>query len=210
MKRKLGITSMVLGVALVLGALFLSQANQKEDFTAKENATIVMPQLVEQIQHNNTLPESETTPIVLLQKPVQLLTEEEKKMAEVEINGHLYIGYLSIPSLELELPIMSDWSYPKLKIAPCRYAGTLLGEDLVLMAHNYNSHFGRFTDLELDDTVIFTDVDGIVTHYQVVGQDILPPDSVEEMTAGAFDLTLFTCTYGGKSRVTIYCNKVDP
>ena len=59
-------------------------------------------------------------------------------------------------------------------------------------------------------TEIYTDVDGIVTHYQVVGQDILPPDSVEEMTAGAFELTLFTCTYGGKSRVTIYCNKVDP
>jgi sortase A len=78
------------------------------------------------------------------------------------------------------------------------------------MAHNYKSHFGRFTDLELDDTVIFTDVDGIVTCYQVVAKDILSPDSVEEMTAGAFDLTLFTCTYGGKSRVTIYCNKVDP
>ena len=198
---------MVLGVALVLGALFLSQANQKEDFTAKENATIVIPQLVEQIQHNNTLPESETTPIVLLQKPVQLLTEEEKKMAEVEINGHLYIGYLSIPSLELELPIMSDWSYPKLKIAPCRYSGSLRGEDLVLMAHNYSRHFGKISKLNEGDTISFTDVDGVVTHYQVAAMDILEPTAVEVMTSGEFDLTLFTCTYGGGSRVTVCCNK---
>ena len=203
---------MLLGALLIIGAIVLTYWNQREDNAALESAVQIVPQLVEQIQDNtdaeNVDPDIEVIPE--LYKPVELLTEEDKEMTEVEINGHLYIGYLSIPSLELELPIMSDWSYPKLKIAPCRYAGTLLGEDLVLMAHNYNSHFGRFTDLELDDTVIFTDVDGIVTHYQVVGQDILPPDSVEEMTAGAFDLTLFTCTYGGKSRVTIYCNKVDP
>jgi sortase A len=212
MKSKAGIFCMLLGALLIIGAIVLTYWNQREDNAALESAVQIVPQLVEQIQDNtdaeNVDPDIEVIPE--LYKPVELLTEEDKEMTEVEINGHLYIGYLSIPSLELELPIMSDWSYPKLKIAPCRYAGTLLGEDLVLMAHNYNSHFGRFTDLELDDTVIFTDVDGIVTHYQVVGQDILSPDSVEEMTAGAFDLTLFTCTYGGKSRVTIYCNKVDP
>ena len=55
-----------------------------------------------------------------LQKPIELLTEEDKKMTEVEIDGNLYIGYISIPALNKELPVMSTWSYPKLKIAPCR------------------------------------------------------------------------------------------
>ena len=68
-------------------------------------------------------PEVEVLPELELQKPVELLTEEDKKMTEVEINGNLYIGYLSIPALNLELPIMSTWSYPQLQIAPCRYHG---------------------------------------------------------------------------------------
>ena len=31
------------------------------------------------------------------------------------------------------------------------------------------------------------------------------PTSVQEMTDGDWDLTLFTCTVGGKSRVTVRC-----
>ena len=38
-------------------------------------------------------------------------------MPEMEINGYRYIGFLSIPDLKLELPIMSTWNYRKLKIA---------------------------------------------------------------------------------------------
>jgi sortase A len=130
-------------------------------------------------------------------------------MTEVEIDGHTYIGYLSIPKLELELPIMADWSYPKLQISPCRYTGSVRGEDLVLMAHNYASHFGGLSKLSEGDSVIFTDMDGIITAYEVVAQDVLDPYAVEEMTSGDFDLTLFTCTYGGKSRVTVYCDRVS-
>lgn len=127
-------------------------------------------------------------------------------MEEVEIDGHRYIGYLSMPTVELELPIMSDWSYEKLTIAPCRYYGTLRGKDLVLLAHNYDRHFGRLNDLKVGDSVYFTEMDGTVTAYKVVARDILDPYAVEEMTAGLYDLTLFTCTYGGQSRVTVYCD----
>ena len=76
------------------------------------------------------------------------------------------------------------------------------------MAHNYNSHFGRISKLNIGDTVYFTDMDGQIVEYQVMGKDILPPDAVEEMTAGNFDLTLFTCTYGGGSRITVYCDQL--
>ena len=59
------------------------------------------------------------------------------------------------------------------------------------------------------DTVTFTDMDGNVTTYQVVGKDMLSPTAVEEMISGDFDLTLFTCTYGGGSRITIYCDRMQ-
>lgn len=126
----------------------------------------------------------------------------------VEIKDNRYIGFLSIPDLGLELPIMSTWSYPQLNIAPCRYIGSVRGEDLVLMAHNNDSHFGRLSQLDLGDGVSFTDMDGQTIYYEVVGKDVLDPSAVEEMTSGAFDLTLFTCTYGGGSRITVYCDRI--
>lgn len=194
----------------MIGALLLARANQREDHLAQEAAVDVMPQLVEQILENTaqeeTVAPDETIP--QLQIPVDLLTEEEKKMTEVEIDGHRYIGYLSIPALKLDLPVMSGWSYAKLNIAPCRYAGSVRGEDMVVMAHNYSSHFGKLSRLDLGDRVQFTDMDGVITAYEVVGKDVLDPTAVAEMTSGDFDLTLFTCTYGGKNRVTVYCDMV--
>ena len=205
MKSKIGIFCMILGAALVLGAVGLFQANQAEDQNAQDAVVELMPQLVEQIQQTEESASEE--PVLELQVPVELLTEEDKQMLEVEIDGHLYIGYLSIPDLGLDLPVMSSWSYPQLDIAPCRYAGSILGEDLVIMAHNYRSHFANLSQLEQGDSVYFTEVDGTRTTYEVVGKDVLQPEAVEEMTAGDFDLTLFTCTYGGASRVTIYCDQ---
>ena len=201
---------MILGAALMIGALLLARYNQQEDTAAQEAAVEVMPQLVEQIlehtaQEETVAPE-ETSP--QLQIPVELLTEEDKKMTEVEIDGHLYIGYLSIPGLKLDLPVMSGWNYTKLNIAPCRYSGSLRSQDMVIMAHNYSSHFGKLSRLKLGDQVQFTDMDGGITLYEVVGKDILDPTAVVEMTSGDFDLTLFTCTYGGKDRVTVYCDMV--
>ena len=197
---------MILGAALVLGAVGLFQANQAEDQNAQDAVVELMPQLVDQIRQTEEATSEE--PVLELQVPVELLTEEDKQMMEVEIDGHLYIGYLSIPDLGLDLPVMSSWSYPQLDIAPCRYAGSILGEDLVIMAHNYRSHFANLSQLEQGDSVYFTEVDGTRTAYEVVGKDVLQPEAVEEMTAGDFDLTLFTCTYGGASRVTIYCDQV--
>ena len=127
---------------------------------------------------------------------------------QTQIGGYGYIGYLSIPALKLDLPIMGEWDYHRLRIAPCRYVGSVQGNDLVIMAHNYNSHFGRLSKLSEGDRVTFTDMDGILTTYEVIALDILNPYAVEEVTSGDFDLTLFTCTYGGESRVTVYCDKV--
>ena len=54
------------------------------------------------------------------------------EMPVVTVDGNDYIGYLSVPSLGLELPIMSDWDYDKLQLAPCRQLGSVYTDDLVL------------------------------------------------------------------------------
>lgn len=205
MRKALGNVFMVLGVVLMVCALGLFLNNRQEATDAAEASATLMVQLVEQLEPQ----EEATVPMEYQNVPVEMLDPSAFEMAETVINGHAYIGYLSIPALGLDLPIMSGWDYQKLRIAPCRYYGSVLGQDLVLMAHNYANHFGKISTLQEGDAVIFTDVEGVVTQYEVVAQDILRPEAVEEMTAGAFDLTLFTCTYGGSSRVTVYCDRVD-
>ena len=64
------------------------------------------------------------------------------EMPVLQADGKSYIGVLDIPALGLSLPVMSQWSYPNLKLAPCRYTGSAYSGNLILAGHNYPSHFG--------------------------------------------------------------------
>lgn len=211
MRRKAGNFCIILGTALLLGALSLFLYNRQEAESARKASGEHLAQLVRVLSEASSGMTGEEAETDWLQqqvlRPEDLLTEEDLKMTETVIDGYAYIGYLSMPTVGLELPILSDWDYTKLNIAPCRYYGTLKGNDLVLMAHNYSFHFGSISRLQEGDEVVFVDMDGIVTRYTVAASDVLPPFSHSEITAGKYDLTLFTCTYGGQSRVTVYCNR---
>ena len=133
----------------------------------------------------------------------------DKDMPTVEVDGWAYVGTLAIPSLGLELPVKADWSYDGLLTSPCRYTGSAYRGDLVVLAHNYTSHFGTLKYLSPGDDVYFTDVDGNVFYYRVAEVETLDPYAVDEMTNSGWDLTLFTCTLGGQSRVTVRCEQVS-
>ena len=207
MKAKFGTICILLGVALLLGALALFLRNTREDSMAGEAAEILLPQLIEQIETRAETVEKPLAPAVDI--PEELLTAEDIAMTEVEIDGYGYIGYLTVPDFGLELPVMGDWDYDRLKIAPCRYYGSTKSDDLVIMAHNYRRHFSPLSAITEGAPVVFTDMDGVVSVYEVVAIDFLSPDAVEEMTAGTYDLVLFTCTYGGGSRLTICCDRTE-
>lgn len=135
------------------------------------------------------------------------LADPEMPMPTVSFDGNDYIGRVDIPSLGLSLPVISEWSYPRLKIAPCRYTGSAYLDNLIIAAHNYSSHFGNLNRLNNGDTVTFTDVDGNQFTYAVSLIEDLPGTAIEEMQAGEWDLTLFTCTLGGRSRITVRCER---
>lgn len=199
MKHKLGNFCILLGTALVLAALVLFLFNRREEQSASESSGVILPQIVEEILSGQA-DDAETE--ILGQ--IDVIARE---MTITQIDGYGYIGFLSIPALELELPVMAELDYTRLKIAPCRYYGSTWTDDLVIAAHNYYSHFGQLSALSVGDAVIFTDMDGNVSSYEVVNLDILSPTAVGEMTAGEYDLTLFTCTYGGQNRVTVFCDR---
>ncbi len=125
------------------------------------------------------------------------------------VDGKDYIGILQIPALHLTLPIISEWSYPNLKMAPCRYTGSVYLDNMVIAAHNYASHFGTIKNLKVGDRMYYTDADGNVFTYSVVETEVLKHNAVEAMTSGNWDLTLFTCTWSGQNHVTVRCEKIE-
>lgn len=187
---------MLLGTVLVFAALSLLLYNQHTARAAERASMEILTKLVAQVEEND-----------VEQNRIEIPGSSQGHMETVVVDGEDYIGYLTIPALGLELPVMSDWSYPRLQKAPCRFSGTLDGNDLVVMGHSYIRHFGPLSKLSFGDAVYFRDVHGITTQYNVAAVDVLLPTAVEEMIAGDFDLTLFTCTYGGKNRVTVRCNR---
>lgn len=133
---------------------------------------------------------------------------EESDAVQMEvfrIEGYDIVGQLHIPNTEINLAVIAEWSYPNLKVAPCRYSGTPT-DKLVLLAHNYDTHFGALDTLELGDSVYFMDVGGTIYEYEVLRTEEWNTDQLEQILGGEdWDLTLFTCTYGGKSRVVVRC-----
>ena len=200
---KKGTVLIAAGLLLIAAALCLILYNLSSDYQASQAVSHVMEQL----------PQEEIIPEVTEEDPYEVeipdyVLNPEMDMPEQTIDGQQYIGVLEIAALELELPIISQWSYPNLKVAPCRYSGSAYKNDFVIAAHNYNAHFANLHQLEEGSRVVFTDMDGNVFKYDVVLKETLPPTAVEEMTAGDFDLSLFTCTMDGSARVTIRCDLV--
>ena len=129
------------------------------------------------------------------------------EMPVERIDGIGYVGKLEIPALSLELPVIGEWSYPNLRKAPCRYEGTAYQGNFVILAHNYDRHFGRLGLLEPGDPVCFTDMKGNRFSYQVILTETLGPFEEAKMTEDGYDLTLFTCTGGGTLRLAVRCRK---
>lgn len=189
-----GLVCIVLGVVLLLAAGGLYAYNRCEDAHAGAEAQTVVADLQQKVETPE--PEAESGPL-------------DPELPVVEIDGNEYVGEISIPAIGIDLPVMSEWSYPKLKISPCRQFGSSRTDDLVIAAHNYESHFGKIGTLALGDEVRFTDMDGIENHYTVSAIEVHDPTDVEAVEHSGHDLVLYTCTYGGKTRIVVFCDRSD-
>ena len=199
MKRKvLGTRVMILGVVLIAAAFGLVAYNliaQRHAGKAAHDALDVLTAAVTPVPElgdgSKEIPLYEIDPNV--------------SMPELTVNGISYIGYLNIPALKLELPVITRTTNYDLTIAPCRFSGTAYLEDLVIGAHNYSTHFGRLKELRYGDEITFTDMDGNVFHYAVDNIETLTPDQDEVLRESEYPLSLYTCTIGGRTRLTVRC-----
>ena len=210
MSKKIGIVFVAMGAVLVISALLLFLYNALENRQAGQEAESMLKNIqtiiLQETPHaentadadNEDRDHSETTETLSPEMPV------------IEIDGYAYIGYLSVPDLDLELPIMDDWDDERLKIAPCRHFGSSRTDDLVIAAHNYKKHFGYLSKLQIGSEIYFTDMENIENHYVVVKEpEVLAANDVDTVQNSGFDLVLYTCTPGGATRVAVFCNRIS-
>lgn len=195
---------MAVGALLILAAAALLAYNKWDAARADKAAQQALGELEQTL--TTTIEEKEKSDTMALQPEL----DPAQPMTEVELDGWNYIGYLSIPAAGLNLPVMSEWSYAGLKIAPGRYSGSTYADNMVVCAHNYAKHFSPIKWLAEGSEVYFTDMDGMRWTYEVSAVETLQPTQIEKMTektadSADWDLTLFTCTTGGSARCAVRC-----
>ena len=187
MPKKSGVILISLGAVLILAALLLFLYNRSEDRRAGQEAESLLED-ARSAMAADTDPEPQ-------EEPAEEITYD-------------YAGVIAIPDLSLELPVIDQWNYARLKVAPCRQSGAAADGDLVIAAHNYKSHFGYLDRLQPGASVIFTDMEGTVYRYAVEEIRQLAPEDAEDVSSvfsSEYPLVLYTCTPGGKARVAVFC-----
>ena len=156
-RERIGRFCIILGGLCILAAAFLLGFNLREERRAAAATQRILPAVAHSIGQSPapmpTLPAGELT---------------------VSLEGEEYLGILSLPTLALELPVGAEWEMDFLRQAPCRYAGTLAGDDIIIAAHNYRRHFAALHTLRPGDAVLFTDAAGQTYRYTVDRVETLP------------------------------------
>ena len=199
---------MLLGSALLLCALGLAGYNVLTEKKAEAASSAAVEEILEAMPEELSPSEPTANENQELVIPKHIL-DPVREMPVINVQGWEYIGVLEIPALGLSLPIMSEWSYTGLYYAPCRFDGSAYTDDLVIIGHNYNCHFGYLKDLPDGSTVIFTDVEGTRFEYESVLRETLSPNAGEELCSGDWPLSIATCTVGGQARVVLRCERAE-
>ena len=229
--RKLGMILIALGVVLTICAGGWLTWNEADERRADNAARTTLEKLAEQIEHNSAVrtdgqidastdkprawgsmdaPGSTEVPGRVMELG-RVDTPADANMPAVVIDGEAFIGYLGVPELGLELPVRADCTEEGLKNSPCRYWGSLRNRDLVIAGHNYKRHFTPVKNLKPGAKILFRDAENRDYEFVVSAVETVAGTDVEAMIAnsGDWDMTLFTCTYGGRDRVAIRCVRTD-
>ena len=200
MKQQLrAIVLIVLGLSLILtSACFFFRYEQEAEIVG-ENAQQLLAAITQEIEQTREQEAYDTAQRE--QTPGQML--------QTSLRGYDLVGIIRVPGVGVELPVLNDWNYDLLKLSPCRYSGSIEGQDLILMGHNYKKHFAPLRRVSTGDRVEFLDVSGTLHAYVVAGTEVLKPTQLDELSSSDYSLTIFTCTPGGQSRFVVRCEPVE-
>lgn len=198
-----GLLLIVAGAVLVLAALTVHSLQNREDQLAGQNSVVLLDGFEQSLDRH--------LPVLMPDDPATDGTDTPSNRVQMPVatySGYDMVGKLSVPSVGIELPILAEWSYELLRAAPCRYSGSAAGNDLILLGHNYKSHLQPLYNVAVGDTVTFTDASGVVYEYRVAALETLHQSEGEKLSS-EYDLSVFTCTWSGTSRLVVRCQRVN-
>lgn len=226
MKFKQGSIFIILGTMLLLVALSIILCNINDDINGGTLSNDVSQEIKSQLPDISYATVTTSTDVPTqpsledevrnqyqneeLEPNISIVTTTTFENPTIYINGDYYIGIITIPSLNLELPILNNLTNKNLKKSPCVYSGDFQNNDLIIAGHNYRSHFGKLQNLNDGDKIYITDINGVVYQYEVTQLETISGNDTQTMKSNLddWDLTLFTCTLSGKSRVTIRATRI--
>ncbi len=195
--NKKGLIILIAGLLCVAAAIGLFINNALASRHAEESAQKITEELEKKISEENSGAENAFP-----------TDNPYREMPTVTVGGQPYIGILSVPESELTLPVLASFDYDSLQETPCLYSGSIYRKNMVIGAHNYDSHFGRIDSLSQGSRVIFTDTENHRYDCEVVSMETLKPDQNDELTkkfGNDWDISLFTCNYSGSARIVVRC-----
>ena len=139
-------------------------------------------------------------------------------------NGALYttVAVVEIPKISITYPVIysNDTSEQTvedlLKISVVKYWGPEANKpgNFCIVGHNYHNKkfFSRAATLENGDSIYITDTNNKTLEYKVYANYVVDPHDLKctsQLTNGATDITLITCTQTGKQRTIIKARAVN-
>ena len=198
MRRRAGDVLFVLGAAVLAAAFIRGAQTAADDAAAGQASAEILSQFyVDTAVNGERTSAPDAPPRAESGAPAEGTAEEAAPVC---------FGALSIPAIELELPVLQTSTDGNLELAPCRQFGAADTGDLVIAGHNYRSQFYRLRDLRIGDAVTFLDWSGAEHAYAVAKCETIAPDDVAAVQSAAYPLVLYTCTPGAKARVAVFCN----
>ena len=132
------------------------------------------------------------------------------------------VAVIEIPKINITYPVIySDDTSEKttedlLKISVVKYWGPEANEpgNFCIVGHNYHNKrfFSKASTLENGDSIYITDTNNKTLEYKVYSNYVVEPDDLKctsQLTNGATDITLITCTMTGKQRTIIKARAVN-
>lgn len=122
---------------------------------------------------------------------------------------------LKIPKINIEYPVLSATSDALLFVSLNKYWGPQPNEvgNYCIVGHYYENGkmFGKLHKLKNGDKAELTDLSGNTLKYQVYNKYVVEPTDTRctsQLTYGRKELTLITCTNGGKQRLVVKLRQV--
>lgn len=126
------------------------------------------------------------------------------------------VAVIEVPKINITYPVIysidssAKTTEDLLKISVVKYWGPEANQpgNFCIVGHNYHNKrfFSKVATLETGDTIYLTDTHNQTLEYKVYANYVVEPEDLKctsQLTNGATELTLITCTMTGKQRTII-------